>query len=244
MLINRELPFTTNSLQAGNDITVLADEVSHSFSAEAGQDNRVLRGVNLAVRAGEVVILTGPSGAGKTTLLTLIGALRGVQAGFVRTLGENVGLLNDSAREKLRQRIGFIFQDHNLFEALTARQTLRLAMSLCRDRYKEADYEERPTAVLDSLGLAGYGTSLPGKLSTGQKQRVAIGRALINDPQLILADEPTASLDKESGRRVMDLLRRHADERGVTVIIVTHDGRLFGDADRILEMVDGRIVAQ
>ncbi len=226
------------------DVAVLADEVTHTFSAEAGQDGRVLRGVNLEVRAGEVLILTGPSGAGKTTLLTIVGALRGLQAGSVHTLGQELGLLDDKGREVLRRRIGFIFQDHNLFEALTAEQTLRLAMSLHGERYTETDYQERPAVMLDALGLAGYGPSLPGKLSTGQKQRVAIGRALINSPQLILADEPTASLDKHSSARVIKLLRRHADERGVAVIIVTHDGRLFGDADRILEMVDGRIVAQ
>jgi len=222
------------------DPAVTVSELGHSFEPARGK--QVLKNVCLNVAAGEFIVLMGPSGAGKTTLLTLIGALRRAQSGEIRLHGRPLSGLSNLDLQNVRRDIGFIFQNHNLFEALTSCQTLRLAMRLFPDRYSRAEIAERPGRMLGELDMAACLHSRPAEMSTGQKQRVAVARALINDPRLILADEPTASLDRDAAAMVMALLKRHTRERGTAVVMVTHDPRIFDTADRVVEMVDGCLV--
>ncbi|MCA3278484.1 MAG: ATP-binding cassette domain-containing protein [Roseomonas sp.] len=203
----------------------------------------VLRNVALQVGVGEVLLLTGPSGSGKTTLLTLIGALRALQEGSCTVLGQELFGATERARVSLRQRIGFIFQNHNLLGALTARQNVAMALEVA-PRFSETERLRRAGAMLAAVGLAEHVDRLPGKLSGGQRQRVAIARALVGEPGLVLADEPTAALDKVTGAEVARLLRDLAKSRGVPILMVTHDPRILDIADRVVAMEDGRIVEQ
>jgi len=220
---------------------VVVSGVSHAFGVGVGQ-KPVLAGIELTLDPGEFVVLTGPSGAGKTTLMTLIGALRAPQSGSIRVLGTELVGLAAAGQRKVRRHIGFIFQDHNLFDALTTWQTLSLAAELADERSSPAALMARSTALLATLGIGQHLHAKPRALSTGEKQRVAIARALINDPPIILADEPTASLDRDSALSVIDLLKRRTAERGATVLMVTHDNRIFAAANRVVQMIDGRIV--
>ena len=201
----------------------------------------VLRDVALQVGVGEVLLLTGPSGSGKTTLLTLIGALRAMQEGSCEVLGQELFGASERTRVSLRQRIGFIFQNHNLLSALTARQNVAMALEVA-PRLSETERLARAGEMLTAVGLAEHVDRLPGKLSGGQRQRVAIARALAAQPGLVLADEPTAALDKVSGAEVAHLLRDLAKSRGVPILMVTHDPRILDIADRVVSMEDGRIV--
>ena len=201
----------------------------------------VLRDVALQVGVGEVLLLTGPSGSGKTTLLTLIGALRAMQEGSCEVLGQELFGASERARVSLRQRIGFIFQNHNLLGALTARQNVAMALEVTA-QLPEAERLARAGDMLAAVGLADHADRLPAKLSGGQRQRVAIARALAAQPGLVLADEPTAALDKVSGAEVAHLLRDLAKSRGVPILMVTHDPRILDIADRVVAMEDGRIV--
>jgi putative ABC transport system ATP-binding protein len=214
--------------------------VSHSFG-EGAQKKPVLTGIDLTLERGEFLVLTGPSGAGNTTLLTLVGTLRTVQEGSIDVMGTELAGLPPGLQRRLRRRIGFIFQDHNLFDALTVFQTLRLATELTEVRPSRAEVLQKAEALLAEIGMANTVRSRPGQLSTGQKQRVAVARALINDPELILADEPTASLDQVAAQAVIDLLKRRVRSQNASVLMVTHDHRIFGVADRVVHMVDGRI---
>jgi putative ABC transport system ATP-binding protein len=202
----------------------------------------VLSAVDLTIAPGEIVILTGPSGSGKTTLLTLIGALRAVQEGSLRLFGQDLSGASDEDRVTIRRRIGFVFQQHNLLGFLTARQNVETALEL-DPSLDGTTRAERATAMLRAVGLGERLDHHPAKLSGGQKQRVAIARALVAGPRLVLADEPTASLDKATGHEVATLLERLARENGVPILLVTHDPRILGIADRIVAMEDGRIVA-
>jgi putative ABC transport system ATP-binding protein len=201
----------------------------------------VLRDIDLAVEPGEIVLLTGPSGSGKTTLLTLIGALRGMQEGSCRVLGQELMGASEAARVALRRRIGFIFQQHNLLGFLTAQQNVAMALEL-QPGMAESARRARADAMLGAVGLGDRGGSRPAQLSGGQRQRVAVARALVGDPGLVLADEPTAALDRQSGGEVVRLLRDLARSRGVPILLVTHDPRILDIADRIVAMEDGRIL--
>jgi putative ABC transport system ATP-binding protein len=201
----------------------------------------VLRDIGLTVHAGEVVLLTGPSGSGKTTLLTLIGALRAMQEGSCRVLGRELMGASERDRVRLRRSIGFIFQNHNLLGFLTARQNVAMALEI-EAAMPERERLERAGEMLRSVGLGGHEDKPPGKLSGGQRQRVAIARALVAGPGLVLADEPTAALDKVSGGEVAHLLRDMAKSRGTPILLVTHDPRILDIADRVVAMEDGRIV--
>lgn len=202
----------------------------------------VLREIDLTLAPGEIVLLTGPSGSGKTTLLTLIGALRAMQQGSCRVLGQELAEAREAARVALRRRIGYIFQSHNLLGFLTARQNVAMALELMPDQ-TEAARLVQADRMLGAVGLSDRGGDRPDKLSGGQRQRVAVARALAGDPGLILADEPTAALDRQSGGEVVRLLRDLAKRRGVPILLVTHDPRILDVADRIVAMEDGKIVA-
>lgn len=213
--------------------------VGHTYEASPVA-KPVLAGVNLAVGPGELVAITGPSGSGKTTLLTLIGALRSLQTGGIRVCGRELAGLGARAQQEVRVGIGFIFQTHNLFEALTAEETLRLTMEL--GTIPAGERAARAVAMLAELGLTERAHARPAEMSVGQRQRVAVARALINRPRLVLADEPTAALDAETGQQVVALLRRRAREEGGAVLIVTHDPRVLEVADRVVRLMDGRVM--
>ena len=202
---------------------------------------QVLQGVNLTVAAGEVVLLTGPSGCGKTTLLTLVGALRSVQEGSVEVLGQQLAGASRRDRQRLRRSIGMIFQGHNLLRCLTAEQNVQMGSDLLPDLSYRAR-RDQSREWLRAVGLGDELHKLPHDLSGGQKQRVAIARALAAHPRLLLADEPTAALDSQTGREVVELLRRLARDQGCAVLMVTHDPRILDIADRLVRMEDGRLL--
>jgi putative ABC transport system ATP-binding protein len=233
----------TDARAAGEAPSVVVSGVNYAFGRGQAR-KQILFDVDLAVYPRELIILTGPSGAGKTTLLSLIGALRALQDGDISILGTKLAGMPMRQLNGVRRRIGFIFQDHNLFEALTARQTLKVTMKLFPGRYQREDFQTMPVKILAELGMERYLDDKPEKLSTGQKQRIAIARALINRPKLILADEPTASLDAASSDSVMGLLHHATREDGATVIMITHDSRIFHHADHTVEMTDGRITGE
>lgn len=219
-------------------LQVSVEGVNHSYGLGDAK-KQVLFDNHLHLSAGEIVIMTGPSGSGKTTLLTLIGTLRSVQEGSLKIMGTELLGLGTSRIVELRKQIGFIFQAHNLFESLTAYQNVRMACELVSQ--DEREFSPRIEEVLTRLGLGHRIHYKPQSLSGGQKQRVAIARGVINRPKLILADEPTAALDAESGREVVNIFKELASETGCTILIVTHDNRILDVADRIVNMVDGRI---
>lgn len=198
-----------------------------------------LRGVDLTIGRGEVVLIMGPSGSGKTTLLSVLGALLSPTAGRVTIAGQNVTGLSERRLPDIRIRLlGFVFQDFNLLSALTARENVEVVMDFASVRAPEA--RTRAVELLTELGLSERLDFVPEKLSGGEKQRVAIARALANDPAVLLCDEPTANLDSKIGHDVVVHLRRIADERGKAVVIVSHDDRIRPHADRVLWLEDGR----
>jgi putative ABC transport system ATP-binding protein len=202
---------------------------------------RALDGVDLDVSRGELVLLMGPSGSGKTTLLSIMGCILRPTAGTIRLLGLDVTNLHERDLPRVRlERIGFVFQGFNLFPTLTAQANVALALDLKGASRRDA--ARRAAELLDQVGLETKRGEYPSDLSGGQKQRVAIARAIAGDPPIVLADEPTAALDTQSGHTVMALLRRLAHERDRSVVIVTHDSRMLGHADRIVHLEDGRIV--
>jgi len=197
--------------------------------------------INLSINPRKLTVLMGPSGSGKTTLLTLMGCLREVQQGDVTLLGNELRQADEHKLNQLRRRLGFIFQAHNLHESLTAIQNVRIGLEVHgTDRKKQ--YNQAAAHILTELGLGERMNYLPAKLSGGQKQRVAVARALVGNPAIIFADEPTAALDKESGVKMVELLKRLGQLRGTTTVMVTHDNRILELADRILRLEDGRIV--
>jgi putative ABC transport system ATP-binding protein len=225
---------------AHDEVVIRAQDVSYAYGA--GQTRtQVLFDNALEISRGEIVIMTGPSGSGKSTLLTLIGALRRMQNGSLEVLSRDLARSSEQENVETRKSIGFIFQQHNLFSSLTSIENVRMATALRRGSV--AEMNERCVAILTRLGLKERINHRPAELSGGQKQRVAIARALVNHPALVLADEPTASLDAEASQTVLELLRHLADgpER-TTVLLVTHDQRVIDHADRIVNMVGGRIV--
>jgi putative ABC transport system ATP-binding protein len=214
--------------------------LSHAFGeGEARKD--VLTAIDLDLEPGELALMSGPSGSGKTTLLSLIGALRTVQAGSLQVIGRELKDLRAGELLRYRRQLGFIFQHHNLFPALTAAESVRTALDVQGTKPAEAAAQVRD--ILKRLGLDHRMDHKPARLSGGQRQRVAIARALVHRPRLILADEPTAALDKETGRGVVELLKQLVRENGATALMVTHDLRLLDAADRIVNMVDGRLVS-
>jgi putative ABC transport system ATP-binding protein len=197
--------------------------------------------VNLTLKRGSFTVLMGPSGSGKTTVLTLVGCLRAVQDGSVTLLDRQLNGATEADLVALRRRLGFIFQAHNLHESLTATQNVMMGLQVHRG-VTDADAQRAAIHALGLVGLSDRVAYLPANLSGGQKQRVAVARALVGNPALVLADEPTAALDKDSAAEVVDLLKRMGAARGTTTLLVTHDNRILDRADRILTLEDGRII--
>jgi putative ABC transport system ATP-binding protein len=207
---------------------------------EGGQEIHVLHGVDLAVAAGEIVVLEGPSGSGKTTLLSILGCVLAASAGTLALAGRMVDAAHPAQLAEVRRsRIGFVFQQFNLFPALNATENVAYALSLRGIRGAAARTEA--ARLIAAVGLADRAQALPRDLSGGQKQRVAIARALAGGPPVILADEPTANLDLETGERILDLFAGLARREGRSLVVVTHDPRLRRVADRVLALRDGRI---
>jgi putative ABC transport system ATP-binding protein len=197
-----------------------------------------LAGVSLSVEPGEFLAVAGPSGSGKTTLLNLIGCLDTPTSGHVEIDGESVSVLSSGRRADLRARkLGFIFQTFNLIPVLTAFENVEYPLLLTRRRGDGA----RVRTALEQVGLGDRARHRPSELSGGQQQRVASARALVTEPALVLADEPTANLDSKTGHEIVDLMRRLNRERGTTFLFSTHDPRIMKAADRVLEISDGRL---
>ena len=203
---------------------------------------RVLKGASLSVASGEFVILAGPSGSGKSTLLTLIGALRGCQDGALSVIGKDIRVSNDEEMRLIRRNIGYVFQQHNLLGFLTAVQNVEMTMEMFPE-IPDSQKRELAIDMLAKVGLEKHLHHYPSQLSVGQKQRVSIARSLVHQPKLILADEPTASLDKTSGIQVVELLHSMVKNMGCGALVVTHDNRIFDYADRILHIEDGVVMA-
>lgn len=213
--------------------------LDHYFGA--GQlRKQVLFDINLEISAGEIIIMTGPSGSGKTTLLTLCGGLRSGQSGSLKVLGTEMCGASSRQLTIERRHHGYIFQAHNLHESLTALQNVKMGLEL-HSEYSAREMTDRSIEMLELVGLRSHVNYYPDNLSGGQKQRVAIARALVSHPRVLLADEPTAALDKQSGRDVVDLMQKLAKEQGCTILLVTHDNRILDIADSIVYMEDGKL---
>jgi putative ABC transport system ATP-binding protein len=225
---------------ADDDVSIQASALNHWFGAGEAR-KQALFDIDLRIARGSFIVMVGPSGSGKTTLLTLLGCLREVQEGSVILLGQELRHATPAQNVRLRRRLGFIFQAHNLHESLTARQNVLMGLQVKGRLDREAS-DKAAAHVLTLLGLADRLDYLPANLSGGQKQRVAIGRALVGNPDVVLADEPTAALDWETAAKVVDLLKQLGQARGTTTVMVTHDNRILDRADRILTLEDGRLV--
>lgn len=208
-------------------------------------DNRkqALCNITLDILPGQIIIVTGPSGSGKTTLLTMLGGLRSAQEGSLVILGEELNGATKQKLTRLRRNVGFIFQAHNLMMFLNARQNVRLALEL-HESYLSQDLDAIADEMLERVGLGDRKTYNPARLSGGQRQRVAIARALVSKPKIVLADEPTAALDKESGREIVDLMKEMAKAQGTTIIMVTHDNKILDVADKIILVDEGKLASK
>ena len=196
--------------------------------------------IYLEIETGEIIIMTGPSGSGKTTLLTICGGLRSAQEGSVNVLGKE---LSGASAKKLtiaRRNNGYIFQAHNLHGSLTTVQNVRMGLEV-HPHISTQEMHQKSIEMLEIVGLGNRVNYYPDDLSGGQKQRVAIARALVSQPRIVLADEPTAALDKKTGRDVVNIMQKLAKEQGCTILMVTHDNRILDIADRIVYMEDGKL---
>jgi len=221
----------------------LAVELSGITKTYGSGDSKVtaLRGVDLTVEPDELLMLVGPSGCGKTTLISIVAGILDQDGGSCHVFGQDMLAMRD--RERVRYRvdhIGFVFQAFNLLPTLTAAENV--AIPLLIKGISRRDAVKRASEMLEKVGLSGRAQSLPSQLSGGQQQRIAIARSLVHNPKLIVCDEPTSALDHETGHKVMELFREVAMGDGRSLIIVTHDSRIFSFADRIAKMDDGRIV--
>ncbi len=198
-----------------------------------------LRGVNLKIEAGDFVSILGPSGSGKSTMLNLIGALDKPTSGTLLIDGVDIGKQNDDQLSELRLKIGFVFQFFNLIPRLTAKANVELAMSIAN--LGRTERNKRAVELLETVGLRDRINHKPAELSGGQQQRVAIARALANNPKFLLLDEPTGNVDSKTASEVMSLIEKLNEEKGVSIIMVTHDQKLAHEAKRTVQMIDGEI---
>ena len=229
-----------NEARAGERLLEL-EGVTKSFGDEVVVE--VLHGIDLTLERGELAALIGPSGSGKSTLLNLLGLLDRATAGTLRLLGRDVATLDDAALTALRgESLGFIFQFHHLIPALSVVENVMMPAAAVNGGFT-ASMRPKAEELLEAVGIGERADSWPRELSGGMQQRVAVARALMNDPPLVLADEPTGNLDTETSDQVFELLQRFNAESGTGFLIVTHDPDLAGRCDRVLQLVDGRLVA-
>jgi len=201
-----------------------------------------LRGVTLDIEKGEFLSIAGPSGSGKTTLLNLIGCLDKATSGEIYIVGEAVSSKNRKELALLRrQRLGFVFQSFNLIPVLTAYENVSFALSLLG--VNGSEIKDRTYKLLEEVGLKGMETRLPGELSGGQQQRVAVARALIKEPDMVLADEPTANLDSDTGHEILDLMAALNEKHGTTFVFSTHDQMVMDYARRLVKLHDGDVTS-
>ncbi len=220
---------------------VICKGIQKEFGAGADAV-QALRGIDVEINQGELFMLVGPSGCGKTTLISIIAGIMNQTKGECLVLEENVSVMSSAAKVKFRAKnIGFVFQTFNLLPSLTAAENVAIPLFILGESKKAA--VKKAHDLLDHVGLKDRGISLPSELSGGQQQRVAIARALIHNPKIIVCDEPTSALDHETGANVMEMMQKLSKEHGTTLIIVTHDNRIFHYADRIGEIDDGYIKA-
>jgi putative ABC transport system ATP-binding protein len=218
---------------------IVAQGITHSFQT-GNQPYEVLKGVDLAVPIGSLQLLMGPSGAGKTTLLSILAGLLTPTSGQITLLGQDTSHLPKPQLAQFRlENIGFVFQEFHLFAALTALENVEMA--LLHKGFKNSEARKQAIDLLQKVGLGHRIDQLPRKLSGGEKQRVAVARALAGNPPIVLADEPTASLDSRNGRQVMELLQNMTRDRHCTVLMATHDHRVTEFADRIVQLEDGKL---
>jgi putative ABC transport system ATP-binding protein len=218
---------------------VRLDEVSKRYRPAPGQVVTALDRVSLAAEAGSTVALMGPSGSGKSTLLHVVGAMDTADEGSIRVGDRELTRLSRREQTAYRRTIGFVFQRFHLLPALTVVDNVAAPLL---PRHGAAEVVPRAKALLDAVGLDGKGDVLPSRLSGGEQQRVAIARALLNDPGLVLADEPTGNLDSATGAAIVDLLLRLRQERGMTILVATHDRSVAERCDRVVRLEDGRTV--
>ena len=218
---------------------ILAESICKSYQAGSAK-TMVLNDVSLSVERGEFLFLVGPSGSGKSTLLSILGCVLAADSGSLHMLGQDVTRLPKAELTRFRRdHLGFVFQRFHLFRGLTAMENVRVPLDL-RGVDKTLG-GRRAKEMLASVGLSEKAGSDIGRLSMGQRQRVAVARALIDEPDIVFADEPTASLDADSGRVTVELMRALAKERQTTVVVVTHDSRILGYADRVLHLENGKL---
>jgi putative ABC transport system ATP-binding protein len=213
--------------------------LSHEFGAGSAR-RRVLKDVSLELQRGEVALLTGRSGSGKTTLLTLLGGMRSLQRGSVQVLGEELRGIQPARLCSVRRKIRFVFQSNNLLRCLNVADNVRVALE-SDGSFARMDSQRRSAEVLQSVGLGNLLQQMPNQISVGEQQRVAIARALASNPVLLLADEPTAALDREASLAVASLISKLAREHGCTVLVATHDERIYGMADTRFTIDDGEV---
>jgi len=216
--------------------------VNHYFGSGENRKH-ALKDITLDIYPGQIIICTGPSGSGKTTLLTMLGGLRSCQDGSLEILDQQLNGASKEQLAKLRLNVGFIFQAHNLMMFLTAKKNVRLSLEL-HEKYYQENMDDLAVDMLTKVGLGDRVDYYPAKLSGGQKQRVAIARALVSSPKIVLGDEPTAALDKESGRKVVGLMKELADTQKTTIIMVTHDNKILDIADRIIIVDEGALASK
>ena len=217
---------------------LVARELRRSYPGVSGPDLHILRGVDLSLEWGEAVAIVGASGSGKSTLLHLLGALDRASGGSVHVGGADIAALSDEEAAELRnRRIGFVFQFHHLLRDFTALENVMMPALIRGDGMAEA--RTRATKLLDQVGLGGRLGHKPRKLSGGEQQRVAVARALVNDPFMVLADEPTGDLDMSTSEDVQDILFEMKERHGVALVVVTHNRELAGRAERVLRLREG-----
>jgi putative ABC transport system ATP-binding protein len=222
-----------------NQLAVHVRGVTKTFGTGEAR-TMALKGVDFDARLGEMLMIVGPSGCGKTTLLSVIAGTLEFENGEIDVFNTSLHKLKNREVTNFRkQNVGFIFQQFNLIPTLSLVENVSVPLLINGERRKVA--EKKARVLLDKLGLQGRGDDRPTNLSGGQQQRVAIARALVHEPRLVICDEPTSALDKETGAKIMELLREVARQPDRTVIVVTHDNRVFKYADRMTEMEDGRV---